>query len=236
MRIPPVFTILEVLEVSPRLQGFGARGAMPGTARPTHLWSDEDFALPRGRFRTYQRHHVFKTKARPRRLTRPVPLKGVFAGLSPKRLLASAGSTGTQPLRAQAQVWNEEAAKLEKSLPTLTLAEQIGQGLGTHQINIRDLVQSWDGEGRGSIVKSEFRTRCRGLLDRLGLMYPGPKPLDAMYDEHDAGICWRARTFELSAVASHPHPTTPWPRLYNPSLTRVKSASHDCRPLGSDGH
>ena len=137
-RIPPVFTILEVLEVSPRLQGFGARGAMPGTARPTHLWSDEDFALPRGRFRTYQRHHVFKTKARPRRLTRPVPLKGVFAGLSPKRLLASAGSTGTpQPLRAQTQVWNEEAAKLEKLLPTLTLAEQIGQGLGTHQINIR---------------------------------------------------------------------------------------------------
>lgn len=211
---------------------------MPGgRERATHLWTDEDFALPRGRFRTYQSHHIFRTKARPVRQTKPVPIKGAFAGLSPKRLIASGGSAGDpEPLRAQAQAWNDEAAQIERDLPTLTLAEQIGQGLVTHQIRVRDLVASWDGEGRGSIVKSEFRMRFRGLIERLHLVYPGTKAIDAMYDEYDADGSGVIDTKELISIlemlqAAGQAAREKFGQAYMEKVRRIAPASHIRTPF-----
>lgn len=162
---------------------------MPDSARPSQLWSDRDYELPRGRFRNYQKHHVFKTRAIPVRRSKPVPLTGAYAGLSPKRLSlkGSDGMGGPAALRAQAEAWLAEAAAMEKNVKGLSLEQQVGLGLVTQSISVKVLVKGWDPEGRGSIVKSEFRMRFRGLLERLALIYPGTKPIDEIFEKHDGG-------------------------------------------------
>ena len=93
--------------------------------------------------------------------------------------------TSAAELEVQADQWAEEANRLERDEPQLTLEEELGDVLITRNIVIKDLLSTWDHSGDGTINKGELRLNMRALnlkvLDNEGW---GSK-VDALFDEWD---------------------------------------------------
>ena len=54
------------------------------------------------------------------------------------------------------------------------------------RIEIPALVASWDPQKKGSVLKSEFHMRIKTLMERGGLVYPGKRAADDLFDKYDA--------------------------------------------------
>ena len=117
-----------------------------------------------------------------------MPLTGHFAGL--KRALGNGIGKGDsadqiKALRGHADTWMAEAVKLENDMPTLSLEQQIGQGMVLEGVNPSELVKKWDTGQRGQVLRAEFRTRFKALMEILRLIYPGMKAIDELFDKYD---------------------------------------------------
>lgn len=94
-----------------------------------------------------------------------VPIRGAFAGLSPRALLSK--KAGVQ-LRVDADALLEQAAMLERVTWLTDLTKQLGFILATNDIDPSAQSEAWDPTGSGSITRNEFRLRLRGLVQRHG--------------------------------------------------------------------
>lgn len=88
-------------------------------------------------------------------------------------------------LRGHAATWLAEAVRLENNMPQLSLEQQIGQGMLLEGVNPSQLVKKWDTGQRGQVLRAEFRTRFKALMETLRLIYPGIKPIDELFDKYD---------------------------------------------------
>ena len=165
---------------------------------------------PRG---TTARHHTSK-KIRRRTFTphlartepwaapKPVPIKGAFAGLTPRHK-AVRGDNNTSGLTAKADAWDAEADEILAELPEMSVKEQIASNLASCNVAPLTLCSQWDPSGSGSCVKMEFRLRLKGFMATRDLEPPAPHLLDEIFDEYDKDHSGIVEFAELVAAIKH---------------------------------
>ena len=129
------------------------------TSKHPHIWT------PRGsmRFFVYPRDMPV---ARPVPASPAVPLRGAFAGLSPRSLMGRRLASAPV-LRMVPDELIAEAERLEAVVPT-NLRELIGYVLAANEIDTAQQADAWDPTSSGSITRNEFRLRLRGVLQKHG--------------------------------------------------------------------
>ena len=104
--------------------------------------------------------------ARPVPAPPAVPLRGAFAGLSPRSLMGRKAASAPV-LRMVPDELIAEAERLEAVVPT-NLRELIGYVLAANEIDTAQQADAWDPTSSGSITRNEFRLRLRGVLQKHG--------------------------------------------------------------------
>ena len=104
--------------------------------------------------------------ARPVPASPAVPLRGAFAGLSPRSLMGRRLASAPV-LRMVPDELIAEAERLEAVVPT-NLRELIGYVLAANEIDTAQQADAWDPTSSGSITRNEFRLRLRGVLQKHG--------------------------------------------------------------------
>ena len=122
-----------------------------------------------------------------------VPIKGAFAGLSPK-LLRRMRPEGSVVVSIDSADLLIRAEALETFKPVMSIEDQISDALAG--VDIGALSKSWDPTQSGCVLFSEFRLRVKGLLAQEG--EPSADNVRALFNAYDVD---RSGVIDLSELS-----------------------------------